>query len=325
VAALKGQRRRGSRFALEQALIERWLGPSNAARASDEALGLELARCGRLIKGYGSTNERGKDNLLHIVDHLAVGPTAPGPRGRRARGARGRAGRRRRPRLDQTCWWPRARRAAGARRRPSAGSSAGRRPEPRAPVQAAVRAAAGGSSAWHTITGTVARVIRPGTGLPVSSRTSALPRSVPTTMRSQACSRASEVMPSTTSGTVEQLRAGPHLPLVGQRPRIGQQLAPALGRLRRKVVGRDRHHRRHVDHGHRQLHQAGAPAAASAARPRARHSACRIATCDDGWSVTMTRMRWYMAAPVAGVRPLGVRGLSCSGQAGAPPDLSWPA
>ena len=23
--------------------------------------------CGRLIKGYGSTNERGKDNLLHIL------------------------------------------------------------------------------------------------------------------------------------------------------------------------------------------------------------------------------------------------------------------
>jgi len=35
------------------------------------ALGHELALCGRLIKGYGSTNERGKDNLLHVVDHLA--------------------------------------------------------------------------------------------------------------------------------------------------------------------------------------------------------------------------------------------------------------
>jgi indolepyruvate ferredoxin oxidoreductase beta subunit len=28
---------------------------------------LEVARCGQLIKGYGSTNERGKDNLLHIL------------------------------------------------------------------------------------------------------------------------------------------------------------------------------------------------------------------------------------------------------------------
>jgi indolepyruvate ferredoxin oxidoreductase beta subunit len=29
-----------------------------------------------MIKGYGSTNERGKENLLHIVDHLATGPAA---------------------------------------------------------------------------------------------------------------------------------------------------------------------------------------------------------------------------------------------------------
>ena len=29
------------------------------------------ARKRRLIKGYGSTNARGKDNLLHIMEHLA--------------------------------------------------------------------------------------------------------------------------------------------------------------------------------------------------------------------------------------------------------------
>ena len=71
VAALKGQRRRGSRFALEQALIERWLDAVALGEAQDPALGLELAKCGRLIKGYGSTNERGKENLLHIIEHLA--------------------------------------------------------------------------------------------------------------------------------------------------------------------------------------------------------------------------------------------------------------
>ena len=32
----------------------------------------EIALCGRLIKGYGATNERGKRNLSHIVDHLAA-------------------------------------------------------------------------------------------------------------------------------------------------------------------------------------------------------------------------------------------------------------
>ncbi len=77
VAGLKGQRRRGSRFAQEQALIERWLGAVERGTAEHEALGHELAACGRLIKGYGSTNERGKENLLHLIDHLAVGPTAP--------------------------------------------------------------------------------------------------------------------------------------------------------------------------------------------------------------------------------------------------------
>ncbi len=72
VAGLKGWRRRGQRFALEQALIERWLAAVQAGAHQDPTLGLELARCGRLIKGYGSTNERGKESLLHIVDVLAT-------------------------------------------------------------------------------------------------------------------------------------------------------------------------------------------------------------------------------------------------------------
>lgn len=71
MASLKGQRRRGSRFAEEQALIERWLAAVEAGARRNPALGRELAGCGRLIKGYGSTNERGKANLLHIVEHLA--------------------------------------------------------------------------------------------------------------------------------------------------------------------------------------------------------------------------------------------------------------
>jgi indolepyruvate ferredoxin oxidoreductase beta subunit len=81
VAAMKGQRRRGSRYALEQSLIERWLSAVERGTREHATLGLELARCGRLIKGYGSTNERGKDRLLHVVDHLAF---AAGPAQRRA-------------------------------------------------------------------------------------------------------------------------------------------------------------------------------------------------------------------------------------------------
>lgn len=77
LAATRRLRPLGSRFATEQALIERWLAAVERGAGADARLGLELARCGRLIKGYGSTNERGKDNLLHIVDHLAD-PAKPG-------------------------------------------------------------------------------------------------------------------------------------------------------------------------------------------------------------------------------------------------------
>ncbi len=76
LAALNGQRRRGQRFAVEQALIERWLAAVERGAREDATLGHEIAASGRLIKGYGSTNERGKENLLHIVDHLAFGGNA---------------------------------------------------------------------------------------------------------------------------------------------------------------------------------------------------------------------------------------------------------
>lgn len=71
VAALRGLRRRGQRFAAEQAAIERWLAAVERGTREHAALGLELARCGALVKGYGNTNDRGKENLLHIIDHLA--------------------------------------------------------------------------------------------------------------------------------------------------------------------------------------------------------------------------------------------------------------
>ena len=71
LAALKGLRRHGSRYQGEQVLIERWLAAVEHGARQDAALGRELAECGRLIKGYGVTHERGKDNLLHVVEHLA--------------------------------------------------------------------------------------------------------------------------------------------------------------------------------------------------------------------------------------------------------------
>ena len=70
MASLKVVRPWGSRFKTEQQAIATWLQAVLRATQVDPMLGLEVARCGQLIKGYGSTNERGKDNLLHIVTHL---------------------------------------------------------------------------------------------------------------------------------------------------------------------------------------------------------------------------------------------------------------
>lgn len=73
LASLKWLRVRGSRFVTEQALIEKWLTGVLDGTKADWQLGHEVALCGRLIKGYGSTNERGKDNLMHVLEHLAQG------------------------------------------------------------------------------------------------------------------------------------------------------------------------------------------------------------------------------------------------------------
>ncbi|MFZ2737473.1 MAG: indolepyruvate oxidoreductase subunit beta family protein [Burkholderiaceae bacterium] len=71
LASLKWLRRKGSRFALEQTMISQWLDAVLSATRRNWQVGHEIAQCGRLIKGYGSTNERGKDNLLHVLQHLA--------------------------------------------------------------------------------------------------------------------------------------------------------------------------------------------------------------------------------------------------------------
>ena len=79
LAACRRIRPLGSRYATEQSLIEQWLDAVVEGLREDRALGHEIALCGRLIKGYGSTNERGKNNLLHVLQHLAVSPALPDP------------------------------------------------------------------------------------------------------------------------------------------------------------------------------------------------------------------------------------------------------
>ena len=86
LASLRWLRRRGSRFAEEQALMQRWLDAVLACTAQGSwQLGHEIALCGRLIKGYGATSERGKRNLLHVIEHLALAPLPdPSPQTRAA-------------------------------------------------------------------------------------------------------------------------------------------------------------------------------------------------------------------------------------------------
>jgi indolepyruvate ferredoxin oxidoreductase beta subunit len=90
LASLRRVRRWGSRYAQEQSLIEDWLAAVHAGLQQSHALGLEMARCGRLIKGYGSTQERGRDNLLHILQHLgnAAATASPEDRARAIQQAR---------------------------------------------------------------------------------------------------------------------------------------------------------------------------------------------------------------------------------------------
>ena len=76
LAGLKWLRPKGSRYAAEQAMIDRWLAGIVEGTGRDWRLGYEIAACGRLVKGYGTTNERGKQNLLHVLDYLAHGADA---------------------------------------------------------------------------------------------------------------------------------------------------------------------------------------------------------------------------------------------------------
>jgi indolepyruvate ferredoxin oxidoreductase beta subunit len=75
LASLRWLRRRGARYVQEQALIETWLSAIENAGRKNCMLANEIALCGRLIKGYGSTNERAKANWLHILDQLIIGGT----------------------------------------------------------------------------------------------------------------------------------------------------------------------------------------------------------------------------------------------------------
>lgn len=69
LASLRVVRPWGSRYAAEQMQIEAWLNALMAATQRSVELGLEVARCGQLVKGYGSTHDRSRRNLQHILAH----------------------------------------------------------------------------------------------------------------------------------------------------------------------------------------------------------------------------------------------------------------
>ena len=71
LSQLKWLRRFGRRYKLELLGIDSWLECILQSTQSDKALGLEVAACGRLIKGYGSTNERAHENLSYILKSLS--------------------------------------------------------------------------------------------------------------------------------------------------------------------------------------------------------------------------------------------------------------
>jgi indolepyruvate ferredoxin oxidoreductase beta subunit len=74
MAAFKPLRRRGYRFGMEQALIQRWLAAIETALPRDTTFAREIAETARLIKGYSDTHRRGTRNFQRLFEAI-VDPT----------------------------------------------------------------------------------------------------------------------------------------------------------------------------------------------------------------------------------------------------------
>ena len=72
MAGMKFWRRRGHRFGVEQAMMERWLSAVQASIKRDPALGREVAELGRLIKGYSDTHRRAQRNFNRLMDTVVT-------------------------------------------------------------------------------------------------------------------------------------------------------------------------------------------------------------------------------------------------------------
>jgi indolepyruvate ferredoxin oxidoreductase beta subunit len=78
-AGMKRWRRATLRYALEQARIEQWLRRVEEAAAVGAELATEVARCQRLVKGYGDTHERGLRNYETLMAALGRGGASVTP------------------------------------------------------------------------------------------------------------------------------------------------------------------------------------------------------------------------------------------------------
>lgn len=78
LARLKPLRRRGSRFAEEQALIERWLGALKRLGFAclDRELALEIALCAAMVRGYGETHGKGRQAFVRVLDEMVENEAA---------------------------------------------------------------------------------------------------------------------------------------------------------------------------------------------------------------------------------------------------------
>lgn len=67
VAGLRRWRRGTLRHAVERAHLEEWLATAQAAAEDDYALGVEVLRCRRLVKGYSDTHDRGRSKYARVI------------------------------------------------------------------------------------------------------------------------------------------------------------------------------------------------------------------------------------------------------------------
>lgn len=67
IASARRIRRLSLRYERENRQIKQWLDRLSAIAARDRALAVEIARCQRLVKGYGDTHDHGMRNFLRLM------------------------------------------------------------------------------------------------------------------------------------------------------------------------------------------------------------------------------------------------------------------